>query len=248
MAEARGLNLGFGLWQRSVQSPRNRAAVRHATKPQPLAQAVVLGQERVQFLGFKRPQHHRHDRQQQKGATRERPRAPALTLGGRVCIVFFHLLHYLKQRVGGIELEVGHHKPGTMQRLLALCYPRRIYAQASYKMNKRNGGKLTMRDGFKIVDTDAHMMEPEWLWERHMEDAYQAQAPKMGQAPGSGRRTFLVEGESFTREKGKYPMAAPAFLNAATKAMERFERARKTGFSAQSRLEDMGEQGVDVQI
>src|SRR5205814_4718682 len=75
-----------------------------------------------------------------------------------------------------------------------------------------------------------------------------AQAPKMGQAPGSGRRTFLVEGESFTREKGKYPMAAPAFLNAANKAMERFERARKTGFSAQSRLQDMDEQGVDVQI
>jgi predicted TIM-barrel fold metal-dependent hydrolase len=105
-----------------------------------------------------------------------------------------------------------------------------------------------MRDGFKIVDTDAHMMEPEWLWERHMEDAYKAQAPKMGQAPGSGRRTFLVEGESFTREKGKYPMAAPAFLKAATKAMERFARASKTGFSAQSRLEDMDAQGVDVQI
>jgi predicted TIM-barrel fold metal-dependent hydrolase len=105
-----------------------------------------------------------------------------------------------------------------------------------------------MRDGFKIADTDAHMMEPEWLWERHMEDAYKTQAPKMGQAPGSGRRTFLVEGESFTREKGKYPMAAPAFLKAAQKAMERFAKASKTGFSAESRLEDMDEQGVDVQI
>ena len=105
-----------------------------------------------------------------------------------------------------------------------------------------------MRDGFKIVDTDAHMMEPEWLWERHMEDAYKLQAPKIGKAPESGRRTFLVEGDSFTREKGKYPMAAPAFLQAATKAMERFERARQTGFSAQSRLADMDEQGVDVQI
>ena len=105
-----------------------------------------------------------------------------------------------------------------------------------------------MRDGFKIVDTDSHMMEPDDLWERHMEDAYKSQAPKMGQAPGSGRRTFIVEGESFTREKGKYPMAAPAFLKAAQRAMDRFDRARKTGFSAQSRLDDMNEQGVDVQI
>ena len=30
--------------------------------------------------------------------------------------------------------------------------------------------------------------------------------------------------------------------------MERFERASQTGFSAQSRLQDMDEQGVDVQI
>ena len=60
-----------------------------------------------------------------------------------------------------------------------------------------------MRDGFKIVDTDSHMMEPDWLWERHMEDAYKAEAPRMGEAPGSGRRTFLVEGESCTREKVK---------------------------------------------
>jgi hypothetical protein len=49
-----------------------------------------------------------------------------------------------------------------------------------------------MRDGFKIIDTDTHMMEPEWLWERYMEDAYKSQAPKKGKAPDSGRRTFLV--------------------------------------------------------
>ena len=103
-----------------------------------------------------------------------------------------------------------------------------------------------MRDGFKIVDTDAHMMEPEWLWERHIEDAYKSQAPKMGK--GVGRRAFIVEGESFTREKGKYPMAAKPFLKAVDKAMQRFDKARKTGFSAQSRLDDMDEQGVDVQV
>jgi uncharacterized protein len=105
-----------------------------------------------------------------------------------------------------------------------------------------------MRDGFKIVDTDAHMMEPEWMWERYTEDAYKSRAPKMTIIPESQRRGFMVEGESFVREKGKYPMAAPAFFAAVKKAMERFERAAKTGFSAQSRLEDMDAQGVDVQI
>ena len=79
-----------------------------------------------------------------------------------------------------------------------------------------------MKDGYKIVDVDSHMMEPDWLWERHIEDRYKSAAPKMGIAPASGRRTFLVEGEPFTREKGKYPMAAPAFFKTVAKAMERF--------------------------
>jgi len=105
-----------------------------------------------------------------------------------------------------------------------------------------------MRDGYNIVDTDSHMMEPEWLWEKYIADRYKAAAPKMGNAPDSGRRTFIVEGEPFTREKGQYPMAAPAFLQVAQRSGERFARARATGFSAESRLQDMDEQGVDVQI
>jgi uncharacterized protein len=105
-----------------------------------------------------------------------------------------------------------------------------------------------MKDGYKIVDVDCHMMEPDWLWERHIEDRYKSAGPKMGIAAASGRRTFLVEGEPFTREKGKYPMAAPAFFKTVAKAMERFKRASATGFSPQSRLQDMDEQGIDVQI
>jgi predicted TIM-barrel fold metal-dependent hydrolase len=105
-----------------------------------------------------------------------------------------------------------------------------------------------MKNGFKIFDADCHQMEPDYVFEKYIDERYKAQAPRMGIAPESGRRTFLVEGEPFTREKGKYPMAAPDFLNAVRKAMQRFERAAKQGFSAESRLADMDEQGVDVQV
>src|SRR5579862_6833672 len=105
-----------------------------------------------------------------------------------------------------------------------------------------------MKDGFKIVDVDAHLMEPDWVFEKFIDEKYKSQAPRMGIARESGRRTFLVEGEPFTREKGKYPMAAPAFFKTVAKAMERFKRASSTGFSPQSRLQDMDEQGVDIQI
>ena len=66
-----------------------------------------------------------------------------------------------------------------------------------------------MKDGFKIADVDTHLMEPDYVFERYIDERYKSAAPKMGIAPESGRRTFLVEGEPFTREKGKYPMAAP---------------------------------------
>jgi len=105
-----------------------------------------------------------------------------------------------------------------------------------------------MRNGFKVVDTDTHLMEPDFVFEKYIDERYKSEAPRMGKAPDSGRRTFLVEGEPFTREKGKYPMAAPAFLESVRKAMKRFERAAKTGFSAESRIQDMDEQGIDVQI
>lgn len=104
-----------------------------------------------------------------------------------------------------------------------------------------------MRKGFKIVDTDTHQMEPDTIWEEYIDDRYKAVAPRNGRA-ASGRNTLMVEGGPLTAEEGKYPMAAPEFLTAVHKAMQRFERARKAGFNAESRIADMDEQGVDVQV
>jgi uncharacterized protein len=103
-----------------------------------------------------------------------------------------------------------------------------------------------MRNGLKIVDTDTHHMEPEWIWEKHIDDRFKPMAPRMGDA--AGRRTLIVEGESLRAEHGKYLFNSKEFLAAVEKAMRRFERAKKMGFNAQSRILDMDEEGVDVQI
>ena len=58
---------------------------------------------------------------------------------------------------------------------------------------------------------------------------------------------MAVEGESLTAE-GKYPFSTPDFLAALMRGMQRFERARGAGFNATSRLADMDEHGVDVQV
>ena len=103
-----------------------------------------------------------------------------------------------------------------------------------------------MRDGRRIVDTDCHQMEPARIWSDYIDPAFRERAPRPEQV--GGRRTMVVEGEPLTAEEGKYPMAAPEFQAALVEGMKRFQRARDAGFSAESRLADMDQEGVDVQI
>ncbi len=103
-----------------------------------------------------------------------------------------------------------------------------------------------MRNGLRIVDTDCHQIEPASMWKEYIEPAFGDRAPRAGDL--GGRRGMMVEGESVTCETGKYPMSPPEFHAAVVQGMRRFERAAKRGFDAASRLEDMDEQGVDVQV
>ncbi len=103
-----------------------------------------------------------------------------------------------------------------------------------------------MLEGFKIVDTDCHQIEPPTMWEEYIDPVFRDRAPRPEQV--GARRGIVVEGKSLTNEEGKYPMSPPEFLAAVAKGMERFERARVAGFDAKSRLQDMDEHGVDVQV
>jgi predicted TIM-barrel fold metal-dependent hydrolase len=104
-----------------------------------------------------------------------------------------------------------------------------------------------MRNGFRVLDTDSHQMEPPAMWKTYIDSEYADRAPAVGDY-GGGRSGMMVEGEPVTNQHGAYPMAAKEFLDAAARAMERFERSRSAGYSAEARLQDMDEQGVDAQI
>ena len=105
-----------------------------------------------------------------------------------------------------------------------------------------------MREGFRIIDTDCHQMEPQAVWSDYIDPAFKGREPRH-EMYGS-RRLFSVEGEPVQppEEEGKYPMHAPEFLEAVKVAMQRFERAQKAKFDAASRLMDMDDEGVDVQV
>jgi len=102
-----------------------------------------------------------------------------------------------------------------------------------------------MIENDRIIDVDTHQMEPPGMWERHIDARFKSAAPRVGKA--DGRTAIIVEGETLTSEE-KYPFSTPDFLAAIARAMQRFERARQAGFDAASRLADMDEHGVDVQV
>ena len=104
-----------------------------------------------------------------------------------------------------------------------------------------------MRNGFRVIDTDCHQMEPAGMWAEYIDQQFTDRAPAPGDL-GDGRQGMMVEGESLAKQDGNYPMDAKEFHDATIRGMERFQRARSSGFDASSRLADMEEQGVDAQV
>jgi predicted TIM-barrel fold metal-dependent hydrolase len=104
-----------------------------------------------------------------------------------------------------------------------------------------------MRNGYRIADADAHQMEPPEMWERHIEDRFKSAAPRLTRT-ANGRNAMTVEGDTLSAKERKYPEASMEFQAAAARAMRRFSRARRARYSVESRLADMDEEGVDVQI
>lgn len=102
-----------------------------------------------------------------------------------------------------------------------------------------------MRNGFRVIDTDCHQMEPPTLWLDHIDPVFRDRAPRRQEI--GGRPTMAVEGESLVSE-GNYPFSTPDFLAALAKGMERFKRLREARYAPEARLEDMDESGCDVQI
>jgi uncharacterized protein len=100
-----------------------------------------------------------------------------------------------------------------------------------------------MWKGMKVIDADAHMHEPQYLWERYVEPKYRDQVPKVAFMDGN----FMVyEPDGKIIPHGDVQQRPP---ETAWRAMEeKYGEAYKTWWSAETRLKEMDQYGWDIQV
>jgi predicted TIM-barrel fold metal-dependent hydrolase len=100
-----------------------------------------------------------------------------------------------------------------------------------------------MWNGFKVIDADGHMHEPQYLWERYVEPRYRDQVPKVAYMDGN----FMVyepDGKFVTKSE-----IQSAHVESARRAFEeKYGEAYRQWWSPQIRLSDMDKHGWDIQV
>lgn len=96
---------------------------------------------------------------------------------------------------------------------------------------------------FKVIDADAHMHEPEYLWDRYVEPKYRDQVPKVAFMDG----VFMIyEPDGKFVPKGEIQSRPP---ESAWAVMEgKYGEAYRQWWSSEIRLKDMDRYGWDIQV
>ena len=109
------------------------------------------------------------------------------------------------------------------------------------------GRKSVMKNGFRILDSDIHVIEPSSLFEDYLDGPFRSRMPKMKQSDVTGVDTWVIDGQVFPLWN-EWPEFARANAGLTTKKQQTpFQvSAFKRGFDAPSTLEAMDIEGVDV--
>src|SRR6185369_9815878 len=100
-----------------------------------------------------------------------------------------------------------------------------------------------MWNGMKVIDADAHMHEPEYLWDRYVEAKYRDRVPKVAYMDG----VFMVyEPDGKIIPKGAHQPVLPDSANDVLEA--KYGDAYREWWSPAIRLRDMDRFGLDIQV
>ncbi|WP_255949508.1 amidohydrolase family protein [Streptomyces odontomachi] len=95
--------------------------------------------------------------------------------------------------------------------------------------------------GFRVIDADGHVMEPDSMWTEYIDPAFRDRAPRRAAQDGEGWAQMLVDGQPMYRH---YPDALVAEF--ARRTEESYGPYAAAGFDAPSQVQSLDDQGIDV--
>jgi len=97
-----------------------------------------------------------------------------------------------------------------------------------------------MYQDYRVIDADGHVLEPVDLWERYIDPEFRHQAPR-----GVGVLGVDVLGPVLPDVPGGFPLEAPDYT---TGPAARYGFAARRNFDAESQLEALDIEGIDVAV
>jgi len=109
-----------------------------------------------------------------------------------------------------------------------------------------------MKNGFKVMDSDLHTMEPDGLWERYLDARFRPFAPRfLRSSENSPNQPVIKIGDLELGEMSKRARTAVVGKDLHQRAFARsphYEIAHARGYDAESHVQAMDIEGIDVAV
>ena len=109
-----------------------------------------------------------------------------------------------------------------------------------------------MKQGFRVMDSDLHTMEPDGLWEQYLDEPFRGFAPRFARAAaGPPNQPTIRVGDLTIGEVTLRPKLIHAGADLHRRAVARHPHnqvAAARGYDAETHLEAMDIEGIDVAI
>jgi predicted TIM-barrel fold metal-dependent hydrolase len=109
-----------------------------------------------------------------------------------------------------------------------------------------------MKNGFRVLDSDLHTMEPDGLWEQYLDEPFKKFAPKFQRGRDNAPNQPVIQiGDLAIGEMSKRPQTARAGADLHRRSFARhphYEVAHARGYDAESHVQAMDIEGIDVAV
>ena len=109
-----------------------------------------------------------------------------------------------------------------------------------------------MKNGFRVLDSDLHTMEPDGLWERYLEEPFKKFAPRFTRrTEGASNQPVIQVGDLEIAEMSKRARTAVVGKSLQERAFARhphYALAHSRGYDSATHLQAMDIEGIDVAV